>query len=203
VLDAVPDPVEAYFRPAGGFSSFTLFPWAGFVFAGAIVGLALDQVATADREARLNRGFIAAGSALALLAYAGSFLPSVYARSEFWGSSPAFFILRAGILVAVVGLSYLWVTSRPATWSPLEQLGRTSLFIYWIHVEMVYGLVSLRLHKSLSLGQAWAAYALFCVFLLLCSIGKDRFVGWWRRRKIGEAGPAGESPRTHVSFGAQ
>ena len=25
-------------------------------------------------------------------------------------------------------------------WSPLLQLGRTSLFIYWIHVEMVYGL---------------------------------------------------------------
>ena len=34
------------------------------------------------------------------------------------------------------------------------QLGRTSLFIYWIHVELVYGLISLPLHRALSLPAA-------------------------------------------------
>ena len=58
---------------------------------------------------------------------------------------------------------------RGARWSPLQQLGRTSLFIYWIHVEMVYGLISLPIHMSLTLRRAWALVA-FSVFMLVCSI---------------------------------
>ena len=161
------------------------------MFAGALIGLALDQAPSPQREARLNWAFVAGGSAVGLLAYAASFLPSPYERSEFWGSSPAFFFLRTGILVAGVGLSYVWESGRARPrWSPLRQLGRTSLFIYWIHVEMVYGLISLRIHKTLTLTHAWLAYAAFSLFLLLCSIAKDRFVDWWRRRRrISSAAP--------------
>ena len=53
-------------------------------------------------------------------------------------------------------------------------MGRTSLFIYWIHVEMVYGLISLRIHKSMTLPQAWAAFAAVALFMLFCSVMKDR-----------------------------
>ena len=70
-------------------------------------------------------------------------------------------------------------------WSPLQQLGRTSLFIYWIHVEMVYGLISLPLHKGLSFGAACAGLVAFAAFMLVCSIVKERVVAWWsaeRRR---------------------
>ncbi len=42
ILAALPDPIEAYLRPVGGLSNFVFFPWAGFVFAGAIAGLILD-----------------------------------------------------------------------------------------------------------------------------------------------------------------
>jgi uncharacterized membrane protein len=200
-LDALPDPIEAYLRPAGGLASFPFFPWAGFVFAGGLIGLALDGARSSRHEARLNWVFVSGGSCLAFLAYAGSFLPSPYERSEFWGSSPAFFFLRTGILVSAVGLSYLWESRRSELrWSPLRQLGRTSLFIYWIHVEMVYGLISLRIHKSLTLSHAWMAYADFCLFMLLCSIGKERFVDWWRRRRVTSSGG---SARTRVSFGAR
>ncbi len=52
------------------------------------------------------------------------------------------------------------------TWSPLEEFGRASLFVYWIHVEMVYGFFSRSIRRSLSLEWALAAYVLFTVFLL-------------------------------------
>jgi hypothetical protein len=56
---------------------------------------------------------------------------------------------------------------------------------------MVYGLISLRLHKSLTLLQAAAALLLFYVFMLLCSIAKDRVVEWWRtNRSRSTAAPA-------------
>src|SRR6185436_9447930 len=138
----------------------------------------------------------------ALLAYAGSFLPSLLERSDFWGSSPSFFLLRTGILVAVVGLSYFWEARRSVPrWSPVRQLGRTSLFIYWIHVEMVYGLVSLRIHKTLTLPAAWIAYGAFCVFMLACSVAKDRFVDRWRRRRLTSSPSPGGTAETRVSVG--
>ena len=87
-------------------------------------------------------------------------------------------------MTAAIGLAYAWQL-RPggaSKWSPLQQLGRTSLFIYWIHVEMVYGLLSRPLHKRLSWELSWVALALFCLFMLWCSIYKDRVVARWRLR---------------------
>ena len=88
-------------------------------------------------------------------------------------------------MTAAIGAAYFW-HSRPGArekWSPLIQLGRSSLFIYWIHVEMVYGLISVRIHKTLTLPQALVAFILFCAFMLFCSIAKDRVVEWWRTNR--------------------
>ena len=84
-------------------------------------------------------------------------------------------------MTTAIGIAYAW-DLRPAAgskWSPLQQLGRTSLFIYWIHVEMVYGLLSRPLHKRLSWELSWVALALFCLFMLWCSLYKDRVVARW------------------------
>jgi hypothetical protein len=50
---------------------------------------------------------------------------------------------------------------------------------------MVYGLISLPLHKALTLPQALFALALFAAFMLICSMAKDRVVDWWRERSSG------------------
>ena len=75
---------------------------------------------------------------------------------------------------------------RREKWSPLQQLGRTSLFIYWIHVEMVYGAHVAAAAQALSSPQALVALALFSLFMLFCSIAKDRVVLAWSRRRSGE-----------------
>jgi uncharacterized membrane protein len=181
LLDALPDPVEAYVRPIRGLSNFCLFPWAGFLFAGALVGVLVDEARTQDAETRLNMRLFASGAALSLGAYTGSYLPSLFGPSEFWGGSPAFCLLRVGLITASLAIAYAW-ERRPtaARWSPIQQLGRTSLFIYWIHVEMVYGLISGRLHHGLSHRAAWMALGAFTAFMLLCSLAKDRASAWWR-----------------------
>jgi uncharacterized membrane protein len=180
---ALPDPIEAYIRPVPGLSNFVFFPWLGFVSAGALIGSELEPARTTEQERRLNLLFVVAGLALAFVAYFLSFRPSFYSRSSFWTTSPAFFFLRTGIMVAAVGLAYLWASTFVGAdrWSPLEQLGRSSLFIYWIHVEMVYGLMSLPLHKSLWLTQACLALVVFAGFMLWCSIAKDRIVARFRQ----------------------
>ena len=181
---ALPDPIEAYFRPVPGLTNFVFLPWAAFVFAGAFAGVLVDGARTREQETRLNAGFGIGGAAVAVVAFALSFVPSPYASSYFWTTSPAFFFLRAGLLTMAIGAAYAW-ESRPGgveKWSPIRQLGRTSLFIYWIHVEMIYGLISEPLHGSLSLIQASLAFVAFSLFMLVCSIAKDTVVAPINRR---------------------
>lgn len=176
-LDFLPDPLENYLRPPPGTSWFSIFPWTGFVFAGAIPGVLLDNVHSREEESRLNSWFAIAGALVTAAAYAASFLPSVLGESEFWSGSPAFFFIRTGVLIGAIPAAFAWqhiVVHN--TWSPMQQLGRTSLFVYWIHVELVYGLISLKIHKSMTHGQAWVAFAAFAVLMLFCSLAKDRAV---------------------------
>jgi uncharacterized membrane protein len=182
-LDPLPDALEAYLRPMPASSTFSFFPWAGFVFAGGLVGVLIDGVRSRETESPMNASIFAGGAAVAIAAWLASSLPSPFAGSTFWGSSPAFFLLRAGAIAASVGLAYAW-DLRPwaRRWSPMQQLGRTSLFIYWIHVEMVYGLISLPLHRNLTHGEAWIGVGVFSLFMLLCSVAKDRVVAWWSDR---------------------
>jgi uncharacterized membrane protein len=74
------------------------------------------------------------------------------------------------------------------------QLGRTSLFIYWIHVELVYGLISLPLHRALSLPTAFAAYLAFCGLMLACSLVKEAVVERYRSRAMAAVETATAAP---------
>jgi uncharacterized membrane protein len=191
-IDPLPDAIEAYIRPVANLSNFVLFPSAGFVFAGAIAGLLIDATAR-SREARLNAWLFFGGAAVAGAAFAASYLPSPYPRSSFWTTSPCYFFVQAGLSTAAIGAAYAW-QARPGgveRWSPLRQLGRTSLFIYWIHVDMLYGLISVPLHKALTLREGLVAFVLFSLFMLVCSIAKDWVVAWWyaQRAPGGEQSP--------------
>jgi uncharacterized membrane protein len=139
----------------------------------------------------VNLAFLGGGLLLAFVAYEASFLPALDPRSRFWTTSASFFFMRLGLMLAALGLAYLW-ERRPSLrlrsgaapgkgWSPLQVLGRSSLFIYWIHVEMVYGLVSLPLHGTLPLGGAWVALGVFSVLMLGAAVGKDWTIDKFKR----------------------
>jgi len=172
LLTPLPDPLEWYFRPYPGWTNFTLFPWAGFVFAGLAVGVWLAEARDAATEARLHRRLVAGALAASVAGWLGSYLPTVLPGSVFWTSSPTFFAIRCAALVILLSLCYLYGRrSGTGRWSPLEQFGRTSLFVYWIHVEMVYGFVARPLRGAFPLWQSFMAYGVFTLFLLLLSLG--------------------------------
>ena len=161
-LSVLPEPIESYFRSPPGRTTFTLFPWAGFLVGGAAVGLALDAARTVAAERRAIIGLTGVGLIVALGGYAASFLPPIYRETSFWTSSPTFFFLRFGILILALPIAYAW----NAAWSgrsPLQEFGVASLFVYWIHVEMVYGVLSLPLHRALTLEQVTIACAAFAL----------------------------------------
>jgi uncharacterized membrane protein len=187
LLLPLPDPVEWYFRPIPGRGTFTLFPWAGFLLAGAALGLWLDSARTPEDERRINIAFAVFGITIAAAAYAASFLPSIYREASFWTTSPTFFFLRLGILVLSLPIAYAWNEAWRGR-SVLQEFGRASLFVYWIHVELAYGVLSDPIHKSLTLGQALVAYVLFTIALFGAAKLKDQVVSWWN---VGRLQPSG------------
>ncbi len=178
----LPDFIEWYLRPAPSRSTFTLFPWAAFVFGGFAVGEWLTGVTPTARN-RFHAACAIGGVLLAIGAYQLSFLPTVLPGSRFWTTSPAFFVIRLGLLTATFGGLYfllrdtgLWARlTLPRAWSPMELFGRTSLFVYWVHVELVYGLPSRPLHKALSFEGALVAFALFSIGMLALAMVKTRY----------------------------
>jgi uncharacterized membrane protein len=177
-LSVLPDVIEWYLRPRPGHSWFALFPWAGLLVAGTLVGELIERSRDEESERRLMRRFALAGAALVLVSFAGSYLPSLYANTYFWTTSPSFFFLRIGLMVVILAAAWRWRRNLSADrFSPLLQFGRTSLFVYWIHVEMVYGVLSHPLHRALPIGWAFATFGAFTVLMLGASVAKDR---WWR-----------------------
>ncbi|HYN64508.1 MAG TPA: heparan-alpha-glucosaminide N-acetyltransferase domain-containing protein [Candidatus Limnocylindrales bacterium] len=164
VLAGLPDPVEGYLRPIAGTTAFTMFPWAGFVFAGGALGLWLDAARTLRQERLVQAALAAGGVLVALGGYGASFLPPLYEETSFWTSSPTFFFVRLGMLLMLLPVAYVWNAWLPGR-SPLAEFGRSSLFVYWIHVEMAYGVISAPLHRRLPLELAMLGVALLSVLL--------------------------------------
>lgn len=179
-LTPIPDPIEWYFRPDAGRTTFALFPWSGFLFAGVAIGMWLDRTHTPDDERRVVWSLGMIGVVIALAGYGTSLLPPLYPHTSFWTSSPTFFFLRLGLLIAALPVAYAWVSWVPGR-SPIAEFGIASLFVYWIHVEMVYGSPSLPLHGRLSFAQALIAFVVFSLFLFWLVKVKDRVV---RRRAV-------------------
>ena len=175
LFDPLPDVVEWYLRAPAGRTMFSLFPWAGFLLAGAALGMWLDAARTEAAERRLNLMLAVAGPAIAVAAYAASFRPAIYAVTDFWTSSPTFFFLRLGVLIGALPVAYALRTVWGGR-SRLEAFGAASLFVYWIHVEMVYGLLTLPIHRRLTLEQALAACAVFAVLMFWLVTLKHRLV---------------------------
>jgi uncharacterized membrane protein len=173
LVAALPYPIEWYFRSVTGSGAFTLFPWVAFLITGMLVGLWLDQTQTDQDERRLITMMAVVGPLISAIGYLATFLPPVYADTTYWTGSPTFFFVRVGVLITAIPFAYGW-NAVFRGWSPLRDFGMASLFVYWVHVEIVYGVVSLWLHRSLSFGHAVLAYVALSLLLFGLVKLKDR-----------------------------
>jgi len=195
-VDRFPTWVQWYLRPAGDYTTFTAFPWAGFVFAGAACGALLAAARDQSAERRVQIGLGCAGLAVLGLGLYMASLPSIYRQSSYWTSSPTYFAVRTGILLIALTLIYALAQGLATTGvrlSALERFGRSSLFVYWIHVELVYGYVTWPLRRRLPLWGTVIAFTVFTVLMYGAIIWRVRVLEMWRNRQ--EGGHAlGEQP---------
>jgi uncharacterized membrane protein len=125
-------------------ANFSLFPWAGFLLAGSAMGRMVGE------EGR-PWSFLALGVALFLAGLLADRMPAVYALQDFWHTSPAWFLMRLGGVVALTGALQLLPQPGDRVLGWLRPLGRHSLLGYVASVELTYGAASRALHQSLSM----------------------------------------------------
>jgi uncharacterized membrane protein len=189
----LPWPMESYINGVHNLGEpqpwlFPIFPWTGFAFVGLAAGFVLLSDWARKRGAA---PFIVAGTGGVGLIYLARWLDAqpwpLYAVYDFWHTSPNFFLIRVGLLLAILATVYLWCRWGAGQWgfSPLIQLGKTSLLVYWVHIEFVYGRFSILPKRSVNIQTA--SLGLFAIFLAMLALSvvrtkmKERSVwGWWR-----------------------
>jgi uncharacterized membrane protein len=181
----LPWPLESYIDGVHNLGEpqawlFPIFPWAAFAFIGLAVGFFLlsDRARTWGAAAFLLAGVSGIG-----LIYVARWLDArpqqLYATDDFWHTSPNFFLIRVGLLLAILAAAYLWCRWGAGQWgfSPLIQLGQTSLLVYWVHIEFVYGRLSILPKRAVDIRTA--SFGLLAIFLsmVLLSVLRTRLKG--------------------------
>jgi uncharacterized membrane protein len=135
----LPAPLAAYFYSGSG-SHFPLFPWAGYVMCGGVLGAYLARAGQPPAPLSLSRRLTLAGMSLLALYYCGGWLIAArYGSSLFLASNPDLILLRLGsvlLLVALIARLSARVRAVPHT---LLLIGRQTLLIYVAHLVILYG----------------------------------------------------------------
>ncbi|HYL74202.1 MAG TPA: heparan-alpha-glucosaminide N-acetyltransferase domain-containing protein [Bryobacteraceae bacterium] len=134
----LPPQLSAYIVPS--YQYFAFFPWASFIAFGLSIG-SLLRLAKPEQMNRIMQWGALAGLALAFGGQYFSNLPyTLYPKSEFWLDSPGLIVIKLGAVMLLFSFAYLWTEFVVGnSWSWVRQLGTTSLLVYWVHIELVYG----------------------------------------------------------------
>jgi uncharacterized membrane protein len=164
---ALPSFLSAYFVPSLKYFSF--FPWAAFLAFGMASGSILRHVQKQDFH-KVIQWSMKIGIVLILGGQYFSNIPySLYPKSEFWLDSPGLACIKLGVVLILISLAFLWSNlGGGPRWSLFRQLGRTSLLVYWVHIELVYGRWFGFWKEQLSIPQAlvFASVLIICMTLL-------------------------------------
>ena len=174
--------LESYINGVHNFGSptpwiFSIFPWCAFAF----IGLAFGSFLFSDFAQRKEVAALGIVGAIGALACALSLWwdfsgVKFYAVYDYWHSSPNFFLMRCGILLMLSQAIFAWCRWGWVTegFSPFIQFGKTSLLVYWVHIEFVYGRLSILPKCRSTIPLATAGMVVIFAAMLGISIWRTR-----------------------------
>jgi len=174
---ALPGAVRDYLVPGPAFS---MFPWGSYLAFGLAAGSAAAFLRRADWS-RVMQWAALLGFALLLAGRYFADLPfSVYPNANFWVDSPALVACKLGITLLLGAGAFLWTEFFSPGWSSVRLLGTTSLAVYWVHVELVYGRWLSAYKGQLTVwGCVAASAALVLAMVAMCAVIRHLAVRQW------------------------
>jgi uncharacterized membrane protein len=181
----LPWPLESYINGVHNLGTpqawlFPIFPWTAFAFAGLATGFILQSDWARERQTLI---FLLSGATGIGFVVAARWLDTqprqLYAVYDYWHTSPNFFLIRVGMLLAILTASYTWCRwgLGQLGFSPLIQLGQASLLVYWVHLEFVYGRFSVLPKHSQSIRIASLGLLTISLAMLLLAFLRTRLKG--------------------------
>ena len=177
----MPALVRGYVVP--DYHAFSFFPWAAYLVFGMSAGSLIRVMPPEATERAMQWAALGGGAVILLCQYCGGLPFSIYSKSEFWLNSPAQVLTKLGVVLLMVAFAYLWTRygSREGDWSWVRQFGTTSLLVYWVHIELVYGRWLWFWKSALNVEQTVLAAAAVIAMMLALSTGKTnrQWIGGW------------------------
>jgi uncharacterized membrane protein len=136
----LPQPVAGYFYPGTG-SLFPLFPWAGYVVLGGVLGSYLAKNPLVFKTNRFSFNLALFGFALILVSEVSTFIIEKYFNyyPVPTSYSPDIIVLRVGlvlVLTSIVSFISQKIESIPRIFI---LVGRNTLLIYVVHLIILFG----------------------------------------------------------------
>jgi uncharacterized membrane protein len=170
---SVPWIVRAYFFPSPNY--FAFFPWAAFLAFGMVAGSVIRAVKREDMSRTMLWTMVTGLCLVSGAQYVSNLPYSVYPKSDFWLNSPGLTMIKLGVVMIILAGAFLWVNvGGMQRWSLFRQFGMTSLLVYWVHIELVYGRWFGVWKEAMTVGQVLLFTAILLAFLTALSILKTR-----------------------------
>ena len=166
---------------------FPLFPWCIFLWAGAVTGGYFFSAAAPDEELRTITKILACGVLLFAAGYFGR-SSQIIPYSNFWTDSPQWVLMRLGIVLAILWFFWFLETRGGKGLPFLILLGTESLFVYVVHLVMVFGITGkdarfpLLGYRAYGLGMTYLMYAILLFAVYLLTLLWKRLHARWRKR---------------------
>jgi uncharacterized membrane protein len=161
---------------------FPLFPWSAFSFVGLAVGFFLFTNIAKRNEALVFAALGGTGILACLLSLKlDTSSIHLYPTNDYWHTSPNFFLMRCGVLLIILFCVYAWCRWGLAQmgFSPIIQLGKTSLLVYWVHIEFAYGRFSILPKHKCTVLQATIGLVIIFLSMLILSVLRTN----WKDRR--------------------
>jgi uncharacterized membrane protein len=177
-FNGAPMLVEHYLKP--DLARFAFFPWAAFTAFGVSVGSILRSTPEEGMDRAMQWSALFGGGLIFGSQYFANLDLTIYPAADFWVDSPALILIKLGVMLWMMTFAFVWTRyAAPEGWSWIRQFGITSLLVYWVHVELVYGSWLWKWKESLSILQTMAATVGVVVLMLALSLLRTSHRLWW------------------------
>ena len=189
--EPVPWLVRNYLIP--DFHSFGFFPWGAYLAFGVSAGSVIRSIPEEATERTMQWTAMVGVGAILVCHYLDGLPYAFYAKSEYWLNSPLQILTKQGVTLVILSAAFVWTRYAAGPgWSWVRQFGTTSLLVYWVHIELVYGRGLFFLKGNLNEAQTPVAAVFVILLMLAISTVKTRrkevraylaASGWWSMPK--------------------